>query len=418
MRGFKIKKVLALLLTSVLAIAMLAGCGGGEVVDPNTITLTIWEDENNIDYVQDLLNNFVSRDYIAIYKNAPTLKFEIIPQTEQKAIERLGNLGPTGNGPDVMAFVHNQIGAALGSKWIAPATYYDSVKAHHSESAVNALSLNNVVYGYPSTGESMILMYDGSLISDSAVQTLEGIHAAGKKISWQIDEDAYYSFAFMTDANLFGANYDNQTVLKLDNPQTVANLAYVYGKNSVPRQAINSEDPDSALDSLRSGSSVGIVTTPYLWMSFKKIVEDRGGTPKVAVLPKITVNGQQISLRPYSGYKAYGVSAFTKYPHLSQTIAHYLSTAESQIRRVYETHCLPTITDSTELNNLVATISEAQAYKTQLQNSIAMPNIIRMEDMWAPGETALTSLFNSSNVTEDTVRTALQNWQNTVLSKN
>ena len=415
----RVIRMLCCMLALLAAALVFVACGDENGQDDgNTITLTIWEDENNIPFVEDLLNNFISRDYVQVYKNAPTVRFKIIAQTEQRAIERLGNLGPTGNGPDVFAFVHNQIGAAAGSKWIAPAEYGDSVRAHHIQSAVDALSLDGHLYGYPSTAECMVLMYDGSQISEQAVRSLEGINAAGKKISWQIHNDAYYSFAFLTDANLFGPGYDDQTVLKLDGTQSVENLLYLYGSNSLARRTINSEDPDTALDSLRVGDSVGVVTTPYLWNTFKSVIEARGGTPKVAVLPTVQVKGETVTLRPYAGYKAYGVSAFTEYPHLSQALAHYLSTAESQYRRVHETHCLPTIKDSSELDSLVASIPEAQIYKLQLQNAFAMPNIIRMEDMWAPGESAMTNLYNNNNLTRENIVSALQSWQSTVLSKN
>lgn len=410
----KIKAVLITLLVICLSFGAFAACNGSGSGD--TITITIWEDEANHEWVEDCLNEFLQR-YNNTYTLAPKIEIELIAQTEQQAIEALTNLGPTGHGADVLAFVHNQIGAAYQSDLLAPIEFTDSVTAHHDAKAIEALTLNDVIYGYPTTGETSILMYDAKQLTDTQVQSLEGINGAGKKISWQIKDDAYYTFGFFTDADVFGEDGKNKNSLKLDNDETVENLFYLYAPNSLARKTINAEDPDSAVDSLRTGASAGVVTTPYLWPVFKKLIEDKGGTPKVAVLPTITVSGQTRQLYPYAGYKAYGVSAFTKYPQISQAIANYLAGENCQMRRVYETNCLPTIIDSEGLDEMVAESAEAVVYKKQLQNSRTMPNITLMEEMWSPGENALTALYNNTAVTTATIKSTLQSWQEGVLSK-
>lgn len=410
----RMKAILSIVLAVCLFGAVAAGCAskGGD----SEIKLVIWEDEANIEWVKDCLNEFTLR-YKNTYTKAPEIKFEFIPQTEQQAIEALTNLGPTGHGADVLAFVHNQVGAAYQSDLLAPIDFVDSVTAHHDPKAVAALTLNDLIYGYPTTGETSVLMYDEKQLSATDVLTLESINAAGKKISWQIKDDAYYTFGFLSDANVFGADGKDKNSLKLDNEVTVDNLLYLYAPNSLARQTINAEDPDSSIDSLRTGASAGVVTTPYLWQTFKTLITEKGGTPKVAVLPKITVNGAERELYPYAGYKAYGVSAFTKYPQIAQAIANYLASEICQMRRVGETNCLPTIIDSDGLDEMVAESPEALVYKAQLSNSRTMPNITLMEEMWSPGENALTALYNNTAVTRDTVTTTLGSWQTGVLAK-
>ena len=408
-----IKTGISLFIACVVSLALF-GCNNGNA--GGDIEIIVWEDEANHEWVKDGLNEFAQR-YKNTYKLAQDIKFTLIAQTEQQAIEALTNLGPTGHGADVLAFVHNQVGAAYQSNLLAPIEYVDQVVFHNDEKAVAALTLDDVIYGYPTTGETSVLMYDEKQVSAEAVKTLEGINTAGKKISWQIKDDAYYTFGFLSDANVFGEDGKNKNSLKLDNPLTVENLLYLYGPSSLARQTINAEDPDSAIDSLRTGASAGVVTTPYLWPIFKKLISDKGGTPKVAVLPKITVNGTERELLPYAGYKAYGVSSFTKHPHLSQAVANFLSSEICQIRRVIETNCLPTIKDSSDLDDLVANSPEATIYLQQLAHSRTMPNITLMEEMWSPGENALTSLYNNKSLTKENIETILQSWQSGVLSK-
>lgn len=404
---------------SLLAALSLVGCqGGGEIASNGTIKLMLWDDGANLEFVEDLVNNYLQTEYVSVYKKAPTVKIEYIAQTEQHAIERLGNLGPTGNGPDILAIVHNQIGVAMNSKWISPVSYTDAVLSHHSQSSIDAFSLSGKLYGYPTTAESVILMYDESQLSASDVTSLEGIHNKGKKISWQLDDDAYYPFAFLNDVNLFGPNGTSQTSLTLNTTQAVDNLYYIYGANSLARNTLKSETPDDSLDSLRTGATAGVVTTPYLWNSFKEVITSKGGTPKVATLPTIKVNDTNVNLRPFSGYKGYAVSAFTKYPHLCQGIASYLANWESQIRRTYEINALPTITDNSDLNALVSASNEAIVYEQQVAKAITMPNIIRMEDFWAPGETIFTNFYNQTNITKSYINDSLVSWQADILSKN
>lgn len=102
-----------LLCVLMLCLFVLAGCRERGSGSKETLTLTIWEDNKNISLVQEMAEEF-ARYYAYNYPNAPQLRFEIVPHSEKSAVEDLVLDGPAGKGPDVLAFVHDTLGSAVG----------------------------------------------------------------------------------------------------------------------------------------------------------------------------------------------------------------------------------------------------------------------------------------------------------------
>ena len=102
------------LTTLLVPLIALSGCtrlgtseGGAD------ITLTIWEDNKNIEIVTSIVDEF-ARYYAFSYPNAARLRFQIVPHSEKSSVEDLVLDGPAGIGPDVLAFVHDTLGVAVG----------------------------------------------------------------------------------------------------------------------------------------------------------------------------------------------------------------------------------------------------------------------------------------------------------------
>src|SRR5690606_14668780 len=99
----------------------------------------------------------------------------------------------------------------------------------------------------------------------------------------------------------------------------------------------------------------------------------------ITVLP--TIDGS--TLKPFSGYKGYGVSSYTKHPHLAHAFAAFLTSAENQYYRFVKKQLLPTVSDTARFeqaleNDTQNKYSAAIVMAESLDNSVTMPNILAM----------------------------------------
>ncbi|MFA5660189.1 MAG: extracellular solute-binding protein [Bacilli bacterium] len=368
----------ALLLT-----LLLVGCKASA---DNKINIVIWEDDNNHTLIHDLLDNYQA-SYIDKYPDAPALTFTLLAEQESKAVSALGLQAPSGQGPDIFAFVHDTLSSAVTNNLIAEVLYDKEISLSHSLDSVSAFTFNQKLYGYPITAESLTLMYDKRVFSAAEVTSFENIKTSGKKIVLDVannDSSAYYTFSFMTDAVLFGENGNNPALFDLNTAASAANLLALTKDY---RSSIVAATPDSSLAILETNEAGAVISSPYLWPKFKEAVgESNAG---IAVLP--TLNGDP--LRPFSGYKGYGVSRYAKNPHVAHDVARYLTNELAQRLRFSQKGILPTFVSPT-ITNLVANDPVASVYQQSATYSLLMPNITQMGSFWAPANDAVTSIWN------------------------
>lgn len=385
-----------LLFTTLLA-SLLIGCNSGSNKNEK-VTITIWEDETNIAVLETLLEEF-SSDYVSKYPSAQKIDFKIIPHTEGSAISDMQLDGPSGNGADIFAFVHNTLGTAVQWNLIAENPFAETLALHHSDEAIQAFSNNKVMYGYPINSESLTVMYDKSKVDIETLSSMENLKVANKKIAWDVTtkSGAYYTFGLMNDANLFGSSGQDATSLNLATTNTINNY---YSLVKDYKNNIANADPDTGLSLLTRGDVVGFISSPYLWSSLKQNI---GNNAAITVLPSINEQAQ----RPFSGYKGYGVSTFSKQPALSHMFANFLISEDAQYYRYRQLGYLPTINDSSRINESVEGNEISLVYKTSLSNSITMPNIAKMGDFWAPMQDAVSQIWNLSSPTTEAITTIL-----------
>mgnify|MGYP001029466589 CR=1 FL=1 len=399
----KNKRIILLGLTG----ALLASCSGGGTTD-NKIRLTLWEDINNHAMLRTLLDQYIA-NYKETYPSAPELEITLYEEKESKAVSDLSLQGPSGQGPDVFAFVHDTLASAVTNDLIAKNIYANDTVINHSSDSVAAFSYEGEVYGYPITAESLTLMYDKSKLDESDVTSMENFKASGKKMVLDMantDSSAYYSFSFSPDANLFGANGTDKNSLNLATPKAVTNLTDIT-KNY--RDTIINQTPDSALSIIATGEADAVVSSPYLWALFK---EQLGNNAAIAPLP--TLNGD--NQRPFSGYKGYGVSRYSKAPHLAHDLAKYLTDEFAQRYRFRQLGILPTFQSET-IESEVEADDASRVFQASLDQSIVMPNIIAMGSFWAPMNDAATEIWNlGSGATEAQVESILVETTNSIKS--
>lgn len=370
---------------SLLLSALLVGCSGGGSSD-NTINILIWEDVNNHELITELFTTYQSI-YRQNYPDGPTIKITLQEEKESKAVSDLMLQGPSGEGPDIFAFVHDTLSSAITNELISEVMYKSEVVANHSEDSVAAFTNNNKLYGYPITAESQTLMYDKSKLSADDVGSFEKILAKGQKIVLDVadtDSSGYYMFSFLTDADLFGEKGTDPNSFNLDGPKGAANLTSL-AKDL--RGAITKGEPDSSRTIISVGEAAGVISSPYLWPLFQEAVGVSNAG--IALIP--SVNGN--AARPFSGYKGYGVSRYAKNPHIAHDLARYLSSEVAQRLRFSKLGILPTF-QSSAVSSAVSKSASATVFQNALDQSLLMPNITEMGSFWAKANDAMTEIWN------------------------
>jgi len=278
-----------------------------------------------------------------------------------------------------------------------------------------------------------VLIYRKSKINATQAQNIETIvggAGANAKLVWDLLE-GYYSFALLNDAILYGADGETTTGVKSSylnfaTPKAVNNIAYMHtnfkGNTNLVIPGLQSGTTDiEGLNMFLAGDVDAIIVAPYFWASAK---EAFGSDVAMAPLPK--VNGE--TLRPFSGYKLYGVSRYSKYPALAQELADFLTSPWAQAMRLRDKTLLPTLTslidqlgnssievahwrnlEASKITVSSAILDEAEVFEASLANSITMPKIERFSAFWVAYANNMTALWQEGDLTVQEIQTYLNN---------
>lgn len=390
----KMSKVVVFCAVALFAASVFVGCGSGDT-STSAITLTIWEGDQNLEHVEKLCRDFAI-DYKSKYPSAPNINFEFTPYGEGVTIEKLGLYGPTGEGADVLAFVHDKLGTAVQESLLSENIYAEKYVQNFYGGAIMAGSLDGKLYGYPITSESQVIMYNKKTVSETQVASLEALLSSGKKVMWKIN-DGYYSFSLFTDAILYGVDGTDARDVTFNGDETVQNMVNVLSLSNY--ENIIMQDVNLAVTLMQDTAGTdkidAVISTPYLYEQ----LQDAIGSENVGIAPLPTLNGK--TLRPYSGFKMYGVNRYSENPSLAHALSEYLTNHKSQTYRMIKQGLLPTL-NTAEMLEQVSQNPIMNIYKTSLDQSLVMPNLTIMgSKYWSNAENAMTEIFRDKPTQEN-----------------
>lgn len=400
-----------LLMLPLVALPLLAGCGGGGSASTG-ITLKIWEDESNIEMVKELANDFVAL-YKRTYHDAPEITLEFAAQAEKSAIEKMATVSESGEGPDIAAVTHDTIASGVDLNLVAPAAYKANLALSMTYEAMSAVTYEDEVYGYPITAESMTIMYDKTLVSAEELSSFENLKASGKRLGLQLtgDNGGYYTFGLYTDSVLFGSSGKEKTNVNIGTEKAVTNVTNFYTNYL---ECFEDATPEAALNYVGRNNIVGIISSPFMLNDAREKI----GKDNFAIAKLPTLDNEE--LRPFSGYKAYVVSRYSKNGALAQALCEYLVNQDSQCVRLIDKGYLPAceLDGSSDIVEAIEASEEAKTFVASLNLSTVMPNIPEMSRFWAPMNTASTKFIREKDsLTEASVKTTLDEVTRTILNK-
>lgn len=253
---------------------------------------------------------------------------------------------------DVFNFADDQLSTLVESKAIAPVIdlFNKNVVANNSEETVNAYQIDGTPYAFPKTSDNGYFLYYDKRIypNESDVADLDSMikKAAenNKNVYFNIGNGWYNAaFYFAAGVTIKYENGKQTTTFDTDEGFNAAKAMCHIAENS-QKGFIGTDggsgDNTAVAKGFTDGSLAAAVIGTWEGPAIKKAIgADNLGAAK---LPTALIGGEQKQLESFGGYKLVGVNQYTNYPVTCQTLAYFLTNTESQTKRYEERGLIPT----------------------------------------------------------------------------
>lgn len=340
------KRKLYIGLISLLGCALLGGCadsGSGSSTqmaestqeetgssDDGVVTLTIWAEEANFDLYNQMIESF-KQQY-------PGTQFEFKLELNADADTKKNVLGDIHNAGDIFTFADDQLSSLVAGGALAKVPNASEVKAANVEGAVNACSINDIMYAYPMSADNgYFLYYDKRYFTEEDVKTLDGIlnvaAANGKKFSMEWTS-GWYMYSFFGNTGLeFGINDDGVTnhcnwnttegsITGVDVTQSLLTIGTHPGFANI--------SDSEFVANVQNGTVIAGVSGVWNAMEIQAAWGADYGAVK---LPTYTVAGQQVQMSSFVGYKMVGVDAYSEHVDWALKFADWITNEQNQTLR-------------------------------------------------------------------------------------
>lgn len=297
-----------------------AESGNGEV------NLKIWAGEEDKEYLAVVTQNFIKE-----HEKEAKITIEWSPMVEGQCRPNL--LGDILNAPDVYTTTDGDIQAIVAGGAADPVVNPDEIRQNNLEASVDAVTINDTIYGYPITADNgYFLYYNKKYFSDSDIKSLDKMLdiAAGKKKKFAMDwTSGWYLYSFYGQTGLkVGLNKDGITNFCDWNSKEneikgtdVAEALLKIGRNP------GFQNTGEWLDGMKKGTVIACVSGVWDESAIKKLMGENYGA---AILPSYTCAGKQIQMSCFFGYKMIGVNPYSKQKEWAHKLANYISNEENQ----------------------------------------------------------------------------------------
>ena len=360
------KKQLSLAMAGVMALS-LAACGGssassaatstaeaasstaestaestaaeGDVLDQaaaaafaQDVTLTMWGAEEDQDLLREISDKFIEK-----YGNyGGKITINLGTQSESTAKDTVLT-DPTA-AADVYAFADDQLNELVKAGALQEVQLNaDDVKSRNTPASVDAATVDGKIYAYPLTADNGYFMfYDKSFFTEDDVKSLDTMMdkaaAAGKKVSMDV-ANGWYLYSFYAGAGL-------NLSLADDGVNTVCNWNEAPGADVTQAVIDICKNPgfialkdEEFTGKLKDGTLVAGVNGTWRANDAAEVWGDNYAACK---LPTYTLNGEQVQMASFSGYKLIGVNPHSANVGAAMLLADFVTNEENEELRFQE----------------------------------------------------------------------------------
>ena len=337
------KKAVSIFVSSIMVCCALMGCGENDNMqqasadyseeayrqtgkESGDITLSIWAGEQDEELIAVLADNFIRE-----HADEANITIEWSLMTEGECRSNL--LGDVLNAPDLYTTTDGDLRIIVAGGAALPVINPDEIREENLETAVEALTINDTIYGYPITADNgYFLYYNKDYLTEEDVKRLDRILevAAENEMTFDMDwSSGWYLYSFFGQTGLsVGLNEDGLTNFcdwnSTDNAikgVDVAEALLSIGANP------GFKSTGDWIEDMRNGTCIACVSGLWDESAVRAILGDAYGASR---LPTYTCNGQQVQMACYFGYKMVGVNPYSEHIEWAHEFAKYISSEEGQ----------------------------------------------------------------------------------------
>ena len=333
-------------------------------------SLTVWADDTRYSQIQELAKDFTA---------ATKVDVQVVQKSETDMDQEFISQVPTGNGPDIIVMAHDKLGQMVKNGVVSPVDL-DDAKSKFSEAAIQGVTYDGKTYGVPYAVESVALVRNNKLTSDSP-KTFDEMVASGKKagseypfvVQMSTDGDPYHLYAFESS---FGnevfkqsadGSYTSELTLGGEGASEFTQWLKAQGEAKTLNPNITS---DIAKDVFLKGNAAYMVTGPW------NVTAAKAAGLDVSVLPIPSAGGKEA--KPFVGVQMFYQSSKTQNQVLVSKFFQYLETKEAQSKLQELGGRVPAMT---EVANSLSDENLKQ-FASIAGNGLPMPAIPAMGSVW------------------------------------
>ena len=325
----------------------------------NDVTLTMWGAEEDQELLRTIADNFIKE-----YGNyGGKITINLGAQSEKEAKDTVLT--------DPTAFADDQLNELVQAGALQEVQLNaDDIKSRNTAASVDAATLNGKLYAYPLTADNGYFMfYDKSFFTEDDVKSLdtmmEKAAAAGKKVSMDV-ANGWYLYSFYAGAGL-------NLSLADDGVNTVCNWNEAPGADVTQAVIDICKNPgflalkdEEFTGKLKDGTLVAGVNGTWRANDAAEVWGDNYAACK---LPTYTLNGEQVQMASFSGFKLIGVNPHSANVGAAMLLADYVTNEESETLRFQQRAQGPSninanSTEAVQSAPAIAALAEQSSYAT------------------------------------------------------
>ncbi|WP_028546866.1 sugar ABC transporter substrate-binding protein [Paenibacillus taiwanensis] len=353
--------------------------------------LLVWESKGpELDFMKAVAADFEQKYGVKV-------KVEAVPAID--AVTKLTTDGPAGIGADVFAAPHDHLGnAVMAGLVLQNDVLDDQAKQQFMTSALEGVSYEGVLYGYPTAIDTYALYYNKKLLPkapatyEELIQFAKTYNDPPKKkyaFMWNVGQ-LYQSYSFLAGYGgyVFGDGGTNAADMGLNSAESIAGAKYLQSLKPILPINVNDINDNIITGFFVEGSTAAIINGPWLMNELTSAGVDYA----VAPLPLLP-NGEHP--KSMSGIRALYVNSYTEYPAAAKLFARYVTSQDKGKQRFEMTRQLPARKDLMA-EPTIAQDANIMAFLEQAKHSTPMPSIPEMGTVWVPAGAALAAIWNDN----------------------
>ena len=371
------------------ALGAATGCSCNGSMD-GAVKLTVWVSEADKAFATSVADEFKAKH--------PEKNYQIVIDVQGENDVATRVLNDVENAADVYSLSNDQLSKLINGDALTriAGERLTRVTEANSEDSMDAATIKvgneEGVYGMPYTDNTFFLYYDKSVLTETDVQTFDGILSkcsATKQFAFPL-ADGWYSTAFYFGKNLgYEVTYDDnlaETAITCDFDNETGVKVTEAMWNYVKDERFKADANDSKITAgFNDGTIVAAVSGIWNKTTIQNYLGDNFAAAK---LPSYTLNKggadeEQVQLTAFAGYKLMGVNNYSKNKTDALDFAEFYTNKENQIKHFEARGFVPTDNDARADEKVQSDIC-AKAITEQLQYSKTQKGV--PSTMWVPME--------------------------------